>query len=87
MAGTEQCILTRDKAARLKRCARVAGLFVRHDCAGIVMRCEVFAHDLVKWKSVRAGNFNGSIQWLRDRDFGKVSGEVVRENGLKQRRG
>src|SRR5215831_19706364 len=87
MAGTEQRILARDQATLLKRRAEVAGLFVRHDCAGIMMRREVFAHDLVKGDSVWAGDLDGSIQRLGYGDFGHVSGEVVRKNGLKQHRG
>ena len=86
MAGTEQRVLARDQAALLKRRAEVAGLLVRHDRAGIVMRREVLADDLVKRDSVRAGHFNGSIQRLRHGDLGHVSGEIVREDGLKQRR-
>ena len=88
MAGAEQRVfLARDEAALLKRRAEVVGLLVRHDRAGVVMRHEVLAHDLVKRESVRAGQFNGSIQRFRHDDFGEVSGEVVREDGLKQHRG
>ena len=88
MAGAEQRVLTFwNQAALLKRRAEVAGLLVRHDCAGIVMRREVLADDLVKRDSVWAGQFNGSIQRLCHGDFGQVSGEVVREDWLKQRRG
>ena len=87
MAGTKQRILARDQAALVKRRAKIAGLLIRHDRAGIVMGREVFAHDLVKRDSVWACDLNGSIQWLRDGDFGQVSGEVVREDGLKQHRG
>ena len=88
MAGTEQRILTvRDQAALLERRAEVAGLLVRDDRAGIVLCREVLADDLVKRESVGAGEFNGSIQRLRHGDFGHVSGEVVREDGLKQHRG
>ena len=60
MAGTEQRILARDQAALLKRRAEVVGLLVRHDRAGIVMRREVLAHDLVKRDSVWAGQ----SQWF-----------------------
>ena len=88
MAGTEQRVfLARDQAALLQRRAEVAGLLVRHDRAGIVIRREVLAHDLVKRDSVWAGELNGSIQRLRHGDFGQVSGEVVREDRLKQHRG
>src|SRR5512132_1169097 len=86
MAGTEQRILARDKAPLFKRRAEVAGLFVRNDRAGIVMRPEVFAHDLVKRNSVWACDLNGSIQRLGNGNFGQVSGEIVREDGLKQHR-
>ena len=56
MAGTEQRVfLVRDQAALLQRRAEVAGLLVRHDRAGIVMRHEVLADDLVKRESVGAG--------------------------------
>src|SRR6266550_3296611 len=86
VAGTEQRILVWDKAARLERRAEVVGLLVCHDCARIVMCREVSAHELVKRDSVRAGNFNGSILRFRDRNFGEVSSEIVREDGLKQNR-
>ena len=42
MAGTEQRILARDQTPLLKGRAEVAGLLVRHDRAGIMMRREVF---------------------------------------------
>src|SRR5436190_21677476 len=87
MTGTEQRILARDKAPLLKRSAEVAGSLVRHDRAGVMMRHEVLAHDLVKRESVGAAQLNGSIQRLRHGDFGQVSGKVVREDGLKQHRG
>jgi hypothetical protein len=48
MSGTKHCILARDEAALLKRRAEIAGLFVRNDRAGIMMRHEVWADDLVK---------------------------------------
>ena len=51
------------------------------------MRHEVLAHDLVKRDSVWACDLNGSIQRIRDGDFGQVSGKVVREDWLKQHRG
>jgi hypothetical protein len=85
MAGAEQRVLARDEAALLKRRAEVVGLLVPHDRAGVVMRHELLAHDFVKRDSVGAGQFNGSIQRLRHGDFSQVSGEVVREDGLKQR--
>src|SRR5205814_893839 len=84
MAGTKKRILARDQATLFKRGAEVAGLLVRYDGAGIVMRHKVFAHELVERESIRCGNLNGSIQWFRDGDFGQVNGEVVREDGLKQ---
>src|SRR5207302_4644157 len=88
MAGTEQRIfLVWDQAALFKRRTEVVCLLVRHDRAGIVLRREVSAHDFVKRESVGAGQFNGSIQRLRHGDSGQVSGEVVREDGLKQHRG
>ena len=86
MDRTEQRILAGDQAPLLKCRAEVAGLLVRHDRAGIVMRHEVLAHDLVKRDSVWACDLNGSIQWFRDGNFGQVSGEIVREDGLKQYR-
>ena len=61
------------------------GVSVHVPSSGIAR--EVLAHDLVKRESVRAGQFNGSIQRFRHNDFGEVSGEVVREDGLKQHRG
>ena|SRR6266566_4406187 len=87
MAGADQRVLARDEAALLKRRAEVEGLLVPHDRAGIVMRHEVLARDLVKRESVGAGQFNGSIQRLCHGDSGEVSGEVVREDGLKQHGG
>jgi len=83
MAGTEQRIIARDQAPLLKRRAEVARLLVRHDCAGIMMRGEVFAHDLVKRDRVWPSYLNGSIQRLGDGDFGDGSSEVVRDDGLK----
>src|SRR4030095_6036888 len=85
--GAEQRIVARDQAPFLKRRSEVAGLLVRHDRAGVVMRREVLAHDLVKRDSVWACDLNGSIQRLGNGNFGQVSGEVVRKNGLKQHRG
>ena len=67
-----------------QRRAEVAALLVRHDRAGIVCAVEILADDLVKRDSIRAGDLDGSIQRLRHGDFGKVSGEVVREDWLKQ---
>src|SRR6266498_4786149 len=87
MAGAEQRVLAGDEAPLLKRRAEVGGLLVPHDRAGVVMRHEVLARDLVKRESVGAGQFNGSIQRLCHGDSGEVSGEVVREDGLKQYRG
>ena len=46
--GTEQRVLAGDEAALLKRRAEVVGLLVPYDRAGVVMRSEVSAHDLVK---------------------------------------
>ena len=84
---TEQRVLTFwDQAALLERRAEVAGLLVGDDCAGIVMRREVLADDLVKRDSVGAGQLDGSIQRLRHGDSGQGSGDVVREDWLKQRR-
>ena len=61
MAGTEQRVfLVRDQAALLKRRAEVVGLLVCHDRAGIVLRREVLADDLVKRDSVGAGQ----SQWF-----------------------
>ena len=88
MAGTEQRVfLVRDQAALLQRCTEVVCLLVCDDRAGIVLRREVSADDFVKRDSVGAGQFNGSIQRRRHHDFGHVSGEVVREDRLKQHRG
>src|SRR5213595_2646225 len=79
MRGAEQRVLARDEAALLKRRAEVEGLLVAHDRAGIVMRHEVLARNIVKRESVGAGQFNGSIQRLRHGDSGEVSGEIIRE--------
>jgi hypothetical protein len=87
MTGTKQRILARDQAALLKRRAEVTGLLVGYDNTGIVMRYEVLAHDLVKWNNVWTCDLNDSVQRLGDGDFGQVSNEVVREDGLKQHRG
>src|SRR4029453_5701817 len=59
--GAEQRVIGRDEAALLKRRAEVDGLLVPHDCAGIVMRHEVLAHDLVNRESVGAGHSHGPI--------------------------
>src|SRR5207237_4173793 len=64
MAGAEQRVLARDDAALRKRRAGVAGLLVRHDRAGVVMRHEILAHDLIKRIGVGAGEFNESISPL-----------------------
>src|SRR5262245_44671597 len=76
-----------NETALLKRRAKITSLLVRNDRAWIVMRRQVFAHDLVKRNSVWAGDLNGSIQRCGDRDFGQISGKVVGKNGLKQHRG
>ena len=81
MDRTEKRILAWNEAPLLKRSAEVAGSLVRYDRAGIVMRHEVLAHDLVKRDSVWACDLNGSIQWLGDGDFGQVSGEIVEKMG------
>ena len=86
-AGTEQRVLTYgNQAALLERRAEVVGLLVGYDRAGVVMRHEVLADDFVKRDSVGAGDLDGSVQRLRHGDLGQGSGEVVREDWLKQRR-
>jgi len=78
MAGTEQRFPGRDQAALLKRRAEVARLLVPNDCARVVLRLEILAHELVKRECVGAGNFKSTIQRLGHGDFGHISGEIVR---------
>src|SRR4029453_14691920 len=86
MAEAEEPLPGRHQTALLKSRAEVTGLLIPNDRAGVVMCHQVLAHDFVKRESVGPGNLNSSIQRLGRGDFGHVSGEGAREDGLKQRR-
>ena len=86
MAGAEQRIfLVRDQAALFKRRSEVAGLLVGDDRAGVLLRREILADDLVKRKSVGTGQLDDSIERFRHRDPGQSGNDVVGEDWLKQR--